>query len=156
MTLREIAERIQREFGLGLTYNNLRKLKHRGRIKGEGEELYEQAVIYFYMRKSFTKREILEARKFFEGEKTDEHYEAIKAYIGIQVGATRRENAKLKKLGEAIVFYGLYLTAIKQKIDFVNNLITFRVSLVRKGEMEYTIKEIKPKEKKKFETILTV
>jgi hypothetical protein len=156
MSLKEVAERIQREYpGIGLSYGNLRKLKFRGRITGNTDkEIYEQAVIYLFMRKNgYRTKEIIEARKFWSGEKEDRHFMGILINWGASYEAneiTPKEVKSLRRLGKAILAYGYYLHAIRRGLDFVNNQITFRITT--KGlNLIYTLKEVKKREEIKDE-----
>lgn len=147
MRLKSVAERIEREHPeLGLTYGNLKKLKFRGRIMGTTEqELYEQTVIYLYMRKDgYKTKEILEARRYWSGEREDRHQKAILLNFGVyyrKEGINQKELISLRRLGQAILTYGYYLHSIRSGVDFVNNEVSFKV-ILSGSNLIYTIKEV--------------
>jgi hypothetical protein len=155
MTLKSVAEKIERDYPGLLSYGNLRKLKFRKIISGDTEkEIYEQAVIYAFMRKNgYRSKEIIEARKFWSGEREDRHFMGILINWGASYNKeemTKKELKSLRRLGKAILAYGYYLHAIRRGLDFVNNIISFRITT--KGlNLIYTLKEVKKREETKNE-----
>jgi hypothetical protein len=153
MMLKSVAERIEREFRGLLSYGNLRKLKFRKIVSGNTEEeIYEQAVIYAFMRKNgYRSKEILEARRYWSGEREDKHFIAIMLSFGLDYrkeGISKKERETLRKIGQAILTYGYYLHSIRSGIDFVNNEVSFRITL-RGSNLIYAIREVRKREKSK-------
>jgi len=153
--LKRVAEKIEREFRGLLSYGNLRKLKFRKIVSGDTEEeIYEQAVIYAFMRKNgYRSKEIIEARRYWSGEREDRHQIAIMLNFKVNYrkeGISKNEMEALRRLGQAILVYGYYLHAIRSGFDFVNNEVLFRITL-RGSNLIYMIKEVRKREKSKTE-----